>query len=572
MLKETAGASLSEQMFSSRLALHRSPLEFEIVGMEQLWSLAKEGFLDEPKVVGEVPEVISGGLGIPNAAPVLRVSPDGRMKFLLGLKAEFMMPGTDMLSQQETLRQMKSISENQSGDRRGRELESLLEKITSPGSGIAPLFAKVLQEQVSPRLSVETGLDGLVVYRRVSDEIGAKKERLALFPFFDGPDAKQNAYVYSPSETRVTTREALQEELETAMKVLSVYVGFHARSMLLPLTSEKIVIEPPAERQLMEEFMMRKMAGGQMPGAPLATEAENSDLMKSIVVTNAPDVTFDQIKGQENAVTEMQNIVSLISDPEACKEWGATMPRGVLFYGPPGTGKTMLAKAAANAAQHAFMAIRSSDILSKWYGESNKLVRQIFEIADKVASEHPSGHVFLFLDEVDGFIPSREMDIHEASRKVQAEILDAIDGLRSKSNITIIAATNRPEDLDDAFRSRMSYQIEVPLPDEVGLTEILKVHVGAKERAAERTLTADIDYGKIGREMKARNFSGREVFDLVEDVIRRKALQRSKDGAGSVPPISTKDLRESIVRVAKDLKKKAEGKIGFRLNEEGVKR
>ena len=187
-----------------------------------------------------------------------------------------------------------------------------------------------------------------------------------------------------------------------------------------------------------------------------------------------PRVTWEDIGDLEEAKEKIREIVELpMRHPELFKHLGIEPPKGILLYGPPGTGKTLLAKALANEIGAYFIAINGPEIMSKYYGESEQRLREIFEEAEKNA---PS---IIFIDEIDAIAPRREEVTGEVEKRVVAQLLTLMDGLKGRGRVIVIGATNRPEALDPALRrpGRFDREIEIRPPDKRARKEILQVHV-----------------------------------------------------------------------------------------------
>ncbi len=181
-------------------------------------------------------------------------------------------------------------------------------------------------------------------------------------------------------------------------------------------------------------------------------------------------LTFDDFGGLSSVVKRARELIELPLERQAeLAKIGARAIKGVLFTGPPGTGKTMLARIIAAQADASFFEISGPEIFSKWYGQSEELLRRIFDAAAK------DERAIIFFDEIDSVAAQRDDDAHEASRRVVAQLLTLMDGFGSTSNVVVIAATNRPQDLDVALRrpGRFDWEIEFPLPSVEDRLDIL---------------------------------------------------------------------------------------------------
>ncbi len=205
---------------------------------------------------------------------------------------------------------------------------------------------------------------------------------------------------------------------------------------------------------------------------------ENTDLKvssKAVEVTEekVPDVTYEDIGGLDEEVTKIREMVELpLKNPELFERLGISPPKGVLLHGPPGTGKTLLAKAVANESNANFLLVNGPELTSKFYGETEKRIRDLFEEAEKNA---PS---IIFIDEIDSLAPKREETFGEVERRMVSQLLTMMDGLKSRGKVIVIGATNRPNALDPALRrpGRFDREIVIGVPNKEGRLKILKIH------------------------------------------------------------------------------------------------
>ncbi|KUJ98765.1 MAG: CDC48/VCP like protein, AAA superfamily [Thermococcales archaeon 44_46] len=195
--------------------------------------------------------------------------------------------------------------------------------------------------------------------------------------------------------------------------------------------------------------------------------------VKEVAKAPALGVTYEDIGGLKDVIQKIREMIELpLKHPEIFEKLGIEPPKGVLLYGPPGTGKTLLAKAVANEANAHFIAINGPEIMSKYYGESEERLREVFKEAEENA---PS---IIFIDEIDAIAPKREETHGEVEKRVVAQLLTLMDGLKSRGKVIVIAATNRPDAIDPALRrpGRFDREIEVGVPDKQGRKEILQIH------------------------------------------------------------------------------------------------
>jgi transitional endoplasmic reticulum ATPase len=216
----------------------------------------------------------------------------------------------------------------------------------------------------------------------------------------------------------------------------------------------------------------------------------------------APSITYEDIGGIRNEVAKVREMIELpLRHPELFKRLGVEAPKGVLLHGPPGTGKTLLAKAVANETNASFYTIGGPEIMSKYYGESEEKLRNIFEQAEKNA---PS---IIFIDEIDSIAPKREEVSGEVERRIVAQLLSLMDGMSTRGKVVVIGATNRVNAVDPALRrpGRFDRELEIGVPDRDGRLEILQIHARGMPLSKDVDLEklADISHGFVGADLQA---------------------------------------------------------------------
>ena len=212
-----------------------------------------------------------------------------------------------------------------------------------------------------------------------------------------------------------------------------------------------------------------------------------------------PRISYEDIGGLGDSVTNIREIIELpIRYPELFIKLGVTPPKGLLMYGPPGTGKTLLARAVANETQSNFIYLSGADVFSKYAGEAEKKLREIFEEAKKKA---PS---IIFVDEIDAIAPKRE-DASETTSLLVAQLLALMDGIESRGEVVVIAATNLPNSIDPALRrpGRFDRELEIGVPDRDARKEILMIHTHDMplEKDVSLLTLADMTYGYVGADL-----------------------------------------------------------------------
>jgi len=224
----------------------------------------------------------------------------------------------------------------------------------------------------------------------------------------------------------------------------------------------------------------------------------------------SPKTTYEDIGGLRREIELVREMIELpLRHPELFQKLGIDPPKGVLLHGPPGTGKTLIAKAVANETDANFVSISGPEIMSKYYGESEKHLRDMFDEAEKNAP------TIIFIDEIDSIAPKRGEVTGEVERRVVAQLLSLMDGLKGRGEVIVIAATNRPNAIDEALRrgGRFDREIEIGIPDMNGRLEILQVHTrgmplspelnGEGNDAGELKRIAERTHGFVGADMSS---------------------------------------------------------------------
>ena len=265
------------------------------------------------------------------------------------------------------------------------------------------------------------------------------------------------------------------------------------------------------------------------------------DVSKIEGVGNLVDVSYEDIGGLKDEVKKVREMIEIpLKRPELFEKLGIAPPKGVLMHGPPGTGKTLLAKAVASESDAHFIAINGPEIMSKYVGGSEENLREYFEEAE---DNSPS---IIFIDELDAIAPKREETNGEVERRTVAQLLTLMDGLKSRGQVVVIGATNRPDSLDPALRrpGRFDREIEIGVPDTEERKEVLEIHT------RNMPLAEDVDLDKIAN--TTHGFVGADLESLCKEaamrVVRRILPEIQNDE--EIP----KEVMEKIVVTGEDFK------------------
>ena len=353
--------------------------------------------------------------------------------------------------------------------------------------------------------------------------------------------------------------------------------------------ARKIVVAPTRQIRLMggPQYLLRMLQGrAVVKGEMLRVEMINSSLNLAVVSTmpdgavivtsetiisitretleelalQVRDISYEDIGGLSREIREIREMIEVpLRHPELFSRLGINPPRGVLLHGPPGTGKTLIARAVASETDANFISISGPEIVSKFYGESEQRLRQIFEEAAKAA---PS---IIFIDEIDSIAPKREEVSGDLERRVVAQLLALMDGLSSRGEVIVIAATNRPNALDPAIRrgGRFDREIEIGIPSKTGRLEVLYVHTRGMPLDVSLDLKeiADATHGFVGADLYAlcKEAAMRTLeralpdLDVSEDIpaeIVESLRVTKEDFKEALKKIEPSAMREVFVEVA----------------------
>ncbi|MFB6185953.1 MAG: CDC48 family AAA ATPase [Halobacteriaceae archaeon] len=273
-----------------------------------------------------------------------------------------------------------------------------------------------------------------------------------------------------------------------------------------------------------------------------------------------PNVTYEDIGGLDKELERVREMIELpMRHPELFQQLGIEPPKGVLLHGPPGTGKTLIAKAVANEIDAYFTTISGPEIMSKYYGESEEQLREIFDEAEE------NTPAIVFIDELDSIAPKREETSGDVERRVVAQLLSLMDGLEERGDVIVIGATNRLDAIDPALRrgGRFDREIEIGVPDKTGRKEILQVHTRGMPLADEVDLDnyAENTHGFVGADIESLSKEAamnalrriRPEIDLDEEEIDADLLESlqvtNEDFRDALKGIEPSALREVFVEI-----------------------
>ena len=284
------------------------------------------------------------------------------------------------------------------------------------------------------------------------------------------------------------------------------------------------------------------------------------DVSKIEGVGNLVDVSYEDIGGLKEEVKKVREMIEIpLKRPELFEKLGIAPPKGVLMHGPPGTGKTLLAKAVASESDAHFIAINGPEIMSKYVGGSEENLREYFEEAEE---NSPS---IIFIDELDAIAPKREETNGEVERRTVAQLLTLMDGLKSRGQVVVIGATNRPDSLDPALRrpGRFDREIEIGVPDSEERKEVLEIHTRNMPLADDVDLDkiANTTHGCVGADLESlcKEAAMRVVRRILPEIksddeeipeeVMKKIVVTGNDFKSAQKEIQPSALREVLVQI-----------------------
>jgi transitional endoplasmic reticulum ATPase len=298
------------------------------------------------------------------------------------------------------------------------------------------------------------------------------------------------------------------------------------------------------------------------PNCPVIVTENTEVLLNSkavdLIEDKIPTINYEDIGGLSEEIKKIREMVEIpMKHPEIFQKLGVTPPKGVLLHGPPGTGKTLLAKAVATETDSHFILLNGPEIMSKFYGESEKKIRTIFEEAEKNA---PS---IIFIDEIDAIAPKREETNGEVERRVVSQLLTMMDGLNSRGKVIVIGATNRVNSLDPALRrpGRFDREIEIGVPGKAGRLQVLKIHARGMplHKNVDLDKIASLTHGFVGADLESltkeaamnvlrKNLSAIKIDeDHIHPEVLEKLIIKQEDFTDALKVVRPSAMREVLV-------------------------
>lgn len=341
----------------------------------------------------------------------------------------------------------------------------------------------------------------------------------------------------------LTARTYLIDAAECMIEFAEKAKSPEARRQHEEIAAELIALAKEAESRVGTAHQAGRVgAAGRVGNAPQGPrkkqrtqDDDDESNAEDWLVTQKPTVGFDDIAGLEDVKTEIRlKMIYPFSRPDLAKQYGITCGGGVLLYGPPGTGKTMIAKAIAHEIDAAFYLVSPAQIMSKWVGEAEQNIRELFE----AAKAQPMS--VIFLDEVEALVPKRHNDSSTVMQRVVPQILQELEGFDrgTERALLFVGATNKPWMLDEALMrpGRMDARIYVPLPDAPARFKLLEIHL------AGRPLAEDVDFGHLCDRLTG--YSGADIKAIALQAAQRPFLEAV---AGAEPrPIALADVLAEI--------------------------
>lgn len=301
---------------------------------------------------------------------------------------------------------------------------------------------------------------------------------------------------------KVSAKSVILAPTNTKLRSDARFESFVKRKMLnLPVTKGDMIFISIGISREISFMVVNTRPGGSVILRQNTTLHVSENPVEEETPSGIPIITYEDIGGLEDEIQAIREMVELpLKHPELFKKLGIDPPKGVLLRGSPGCGKTLLAKAVANESEAHFISINGPEVMSKFYGESEKRLRSLFKDAEDNA---PS---ILFIDELDAIAPKREDVTGEVERRVVAQLLALMDGLHGRGRVVIIGATNRPNSIDPALRrpGRFDREVEIKIPGFAGRMEVLQIHTrGMPLEKVDLESIANTTHGYVGADLAA---------------------------------------------------------------------
>ena len=307
-------------------------------------------------------------------------------------------------------------------------------------------------------------------------------------------------------DDKVRIRRVLAQKADELVLLPTQQIKFTRGERYLAriLDGRPVVSRQRIRIEMLPDPLVFIVASTKPSGVPVIVSRDTHIIIKDRVVSDVQEsitsVNYEDIGGLEREIKLVREMVELpLRRPELFEKLGIEAPKGILLHGPPGTGKTLIAQAVASATESNFMSISGPEIVSKFYGESEKHLRDIFEEAEE------NSPCIIFIDEIDSIAPKRSEVTGEQERRIVAQLLTTMDGLKGRGSVVVLAATNRPDAVDEALRrgGRFDREIEIGIPDRKGRLQILQVHTRGMPLDDKKWLCdiADVTHGYVGADI-----------------------------------------------------------------------
>ncbi|MDV0446950.1 ATP-dependent zinc metalloprotease FtsH [Methanosarcinaceae archaeon Ag5] len=461
-------------------------------------------------------------------------------------KAETLLKRTKTISAQR-LEEVKILKENFEAERRAFLNE--IEKSVAVSQEFQDDFKRLSEERDDLKRTLERSRKEILAIKDSLSEARGdlSKVRDELIKNTEDNTFLRERITHLETEKKTADYERIHFERETRrlraeldrMKTTPLLLG----TVVKMIDNENVVVRSSAGPQLVVSAPVEMTEKELPPGANVALNQQTFSIAKVLPILEEPevsaleliessDVTYEQIGGLGDQLREIREVVELpLIKPEIFERIGIEPPKGALLYGPPGTGKTMIAKAVANKTNATFIRVVGSELVQKYIGDGAKMVHELFEMAQKKA---PS---IIFIDEVDSIASRRLDDTTSADREIHRtlmQLLAEMDGFSRRTNVKIIAATNRLDILDPAILrpGRFDRMVFVPLPDEAGRETILKIH------STKMNLSPDINFKELAK--MTEGTSGADLKAIVTEA-GMFAVREEKDSIQKIDFINAKE-------------------------------